>query len=96
MKNIPMRPKMTKEELEQVQEQFMRGESIIKSPENKPIKTKNIEGKSNVKMYNLAIPLDVHAKAKMLALMEGKSLAYYIISAVRKVNKETATKYSDL
>ena len=39
MKNIPMRPKMTKEELEQVQEQFMRGESIIKSPENKPIKT---------------------------------------------------------
>lgn len=97
MKNIPTRPKMTKEETEIMQEQFMRGERITDKPaEIKPVKTKNTASKGNVKMYNLPMPIDVHAKAKMLALMEGKSLADYIISAVRKANDEAAAKYSDL
>ena len=42
MKNIPTRPKMTKEETEIMQEQFMRGERITDKPaEIKPVKSKN-------------------------------------------------------
>lgn len=97
MKNIPTRPKMTKEETEMMQEQFMRGDRINDKPaEIKPVKPKNTASKGNVKMYNLPMPIDVHAKAKMLALMEGKSLADYIISAVRKANDEATAKYSNL
>ena len=67
MKNIPTRPKMTKEETEIMQEQFMRGERINDKPsEIKPVKTKNTASKGNVKMYNLPMPMEVHAKAKML------------------------------
>lgn len=86
---------MTREETELVQEQFMRGERI-QAPKttDKHAKTKNTAGKGNVKMYNLALPVDVHAKAKMFALMEGKSLAEYIVNAVRKANDEAASKYS--
>lgn len=97
MKNIPARPKMTHEETEMLQEQFMRGKGISDKPtEIKMPKQKNTAAKGNVKMYNLPMPIDVHAKAKMLAIMEGKSLADYIISAVRKANDEAAAKYSDL
>ena len=45
-------------------------------------------------MYNLALPIDVHARAKMFALMEGQSLAEYIINAVRNANDKAAAKYS--
>ena len=95
MKNIPMRPKMTKEETELMQEQFMRGESLPAKPQgNKTVKAQNTPGKNNVKLYNLALPIAVHAKAKMFALMEGQSLAEYIINAVRNANDKAAAKYS--
>ena len=95
MKNIPMRPKMTKEETELMQEQFMRGESLPAKPQgNKTVKAQITPCKNNVKMYNLALPIDVHAKAKMFALMEGQSLAEYIINAVRNANDKAAAKYS--
>ena len=42
------------------------------------------------------MPIDVQKKKKMLAIMEGKSLADYIIGAVRKANDEAAAKYSGL
>ena len=97
MKNIPARPKMTREETEILQEQFMRGEGRTNKPaEIKPPKAKNTAIKGKVKMYNLPMPIDGHAKAKMLAIMEGKSLADYIIGAVRKANDEAAAKYSGL
>lgn len=75
---------------------YARREDNDKPSEIKPVKTKNTASKGNVKMYNLPMPMEVHAKAKMLALMEGKSLADYIISAVRKANDEAAAKYSNL
>ncbi|PWM77014.1 MAG: hypothetical protein DBY32_09320 [Phascolarctobacterium sp.] len=98
MKSIPTRPKMTKEETELVQEQFMRGNRLpdIKQINDKSKRAKNTGGKNGVKMYNLPLPIEVHAKAKMLALMEGKSLADYIISAVKKANEEMANKYNGI
>lgn len=94
MKSIPTRPKMSEEEMAQLQEQFMRGNKLpeIKQGQGKFEKGKKASGKGGVKMYNLPLPVDVHTKAKIIALMEGKSLAAYIISAIEKANNEATLK----
>lgn len=77
---IPRKPKTITAQQEAAIESFINGKEPTK---NNKTATKD---KTDIKMYNLPMPKELHATAKYKATLKGQSLLAYILEAIEEKN----------
>ncbi len=80
---IPKKPKTITAQQEAAIENFINGEQPITKN-----KTTN-KDKTDVKMYNLPMPKELHATAKYKATLKGQTLLAYILEAIEEKNSRS-------
>lgn len=80
---IPKKPKTITAQQEAAIENFINGEQPITKD-----KTTN-KDKTDVKMYNLPMPKELHATAKYKATLKGQTLLAYILEAIEEKNSRS-------
>lgn len=80
---IPKKPKTITAQQEAAIENFINGEQPITKN-----KTTN-KDKTDIKMYNLPMPKELHATAKYKATLKGQTLLAYILEAIEEKNSRS-------
>lgn len=80
---IPKKPKTITAQQEAAIESFINGSQ----PTTKK-QTTSID-KTNIKMYNLPMPKELHATAKYKATLKGQTLLAYILEAIEEKNNRS-------